>query len=47
LGASASQKLSLGPAAAGPVALAPLALTETLRVVRHNNKFGKAYPDKY
>lgn len=47
LGASASQSLSLRPGALGPLAIAPLALTESLRVVRHNNKFGKAYPDKY
>jgi plastocyanin/cytochrome c556 len=47
LGASASENLSLGSAAAGPLAVATLALKETLRVVRHNNKFGKAYPDKY
>jgi hypothetical protein len=47
LGASASENLSLGSAAAGPIAVATLALKETLRVVRHNNKFGKAYPDKY
>ena len=47
LGASASESLVLGPAAAGTTSVATLALKETLRVVRHNNKFGKAYPDKY
>jgi len=47
LGASASERLSLGSGAAGPTAVTTIALKETLRVVRHNDKFGKAYPDKY
>jgi plastocyanin/cytochrome c556 len=47
LGAETSQSLTLGTGSDGPVSLPPLDLKESLRVVRHNNKFGNPYPEKY
>ncbi len=47
LGAEASQKLALGAGGDGPVVVPPLPLKESLRVVRHNDKFGRPYSDKY
>jgi len=47
LGAEASRSLSLGTAAGEPISVPELELKESLRVVRHNDKFGKPYSDKY
>ena len=47
LGAETSQKLTLASGADGLVTVPALALKESLRVVRHTNKFGRAYSDKY
>jgi plastocyanin/cytochrome c556 len=47
LGAETSQKLTLASGADGLFTVPALALKESLRVVRHTNKFGRAYSDKY
>jgi len=47
LGAEASQSVSLGSGSDGPVQVETLELRESLRVVRHNDKFGKPYRERY
>jgi plastocyanin/cytochrome c556 len=47
LGAEARQHITLGAAGSSAIVEAKLDLQETLHVVAHNNKFGKAYPEKY